>query len=82
MTTQRDNRPSPFCLSVRRGAVTVRPRRYTPKLSPDGLELAQAHGPTLGALQGDDYQLEYDSDGYPELPACLDRRPKTERLAA
>ena len=31
-------------------------------------------GPTPGALQGDDYPLEYDSDGYPELPTCLDRR--------
>jgi hypothetical protein len=34
------------------------------------------HGPTPGALQGDDYPLSYDADGYPELPACLDRRPK------
>jgi hypothetical protein len=25
-------------------------------------------------LQGDDYQLEYYEDGYPKLPACLDRR--------
>jgi hypothetical protein len=33
------------------------------------------HGPTLGALQGDDYPLEYYEDGYPKLPACLDRRP-------
>jgi hypothetical protein len=33
------------------------------------------HGPTLGALQGDDYPLEYYVDGYPKLPACLDRRP-------
>ena len=24
--------------------------------------------------QAFDYPLEYDSDGYPELPACLDRR--------
>ena len=32
--------------------------------------------PTPGALQGDDYQLEYDEDGYPKLPACLDRRTK------
>ena len=31
-------------------------------------------GPTPGALQGDDYQLEYYEDGYPKLPACLDRR--------
>jgi hypothetical protein len=25
-------------------------------------------------IKGDDYLLEYDSDGYPELPACLYRR--------
>ena len=31
-------------------------------------------GPTPGALQGDDYELEYYDDGYPRLPACLDRR--------
>jgi hypothetical protein len=31
------------------------------------------HGPSPGALQGDDYQLEFE-DGYPKLPACLDRR--------
>ena len=29
-------------------------------------------------LQGDDYQLEYYEDGYPKLPACLDRT-KTEK---
>ena len=39
------------------------------------------NGPTPGALQGDDYQLEYYADGYPKLPACLDRRPKPEPLA-
>ena len=38
-------------------------------------------GPTPGALQGDDYQLEYYLDGYPKLPACLDRRLKSEPLA-
>jgi hypothetical protein len=32
-----------------------------------------AHGPTPGALQGDDWPLEYYEDGYPKLPACLDR---------
>ena len=31
-------------------------------------------GPTPGALQGDDYELEYYEDGFPRLPACLDRR--------
>ena len=30
-------------------------------------------GPTPGALQGDDYPLEYYEDGYPKLPASLDR---------
>ena len=25
-------------------------------------------------LKGDDYPLEYYPDGYPKLPACLDRR--------
>ena len=25
-------------------------------------------------LQGDDYPLEYYEDGFPKLPACLDRR--------
>jgi hypothetical protein len=28
---------------------------------------------TPEALQGDAYPIENDSDGYPELPACLDR---------
>ena len=32
--------------------------------------------PAPGALQGDDYPLDYDENGFPELPACLDRRPK------
>jgi hypothetical protein len=39
------------------------------------------HGPTPGALQGDDYPLTYDENGYPELPACLDRRSTAEPLA-
>jgi hypothetical protein len=38
-------------------------------------------GPTRGALQGDDVQLAYYEDGYPKLPACLDRRLKPELLA-
>jgi hypothetical protein len=39
-------------------------------------------GPIPGALQGDDYQLTYDENGYPELPACLDRRRSRVRKAA
>ena len=42
----------------------------------------EQHGPTPGALQGDDYPLEYYGDGYPKLPACLDRRPAKLKLAA
>lgn len=39
-------------------------------------------GSTPGALQGDDYPLTYDADGYVELPDCLDRRPiKLDRAA-
>ena len=37
--------------------------------------------PTPGALQGDDYSLEYYEDGYPKRPACLERMPKPEPLA-
>ena len=38
-------------------------------------------GPTPEALQGDDVQLDYYEDGYPKLPACLDRRREPEPLA-
>jgi hypothetical protein len=38
-------------------------------------------GPIPGALFGDDVQPEYYEDGYPKLPACLDRRRKPELLA-
>jgi hypothetical protein len=33
-----------------------------------------AVGPTPGALQGDDFLIEHDDEGYPILPACLRRR--------
>jgi hypothetical protein len=33
-------------------------------------------------IKGDDYLLKYDSDGYPELPACLYRREPRLREAA
>jgi hypothetical protein len=36
--------------------------------------LEPINGRTPGALQGDDYLLEYYADGFPILPACLDRR--------
>jgi hypothetical protein len=34
---------------------------------------ARNTGPRPGTLQGDAVQLEYYEDGYPKLPACLDR---------
>ena len=34
----------------------------------------EERGPPPGALQGDDVPLDYYEDGYPKLPACLDRR--------
>ena len=34
-----------------------------------------------GGPQGDDYPLEYDENGFPELPACLDRRQKKTRFS-
>src|SRR4030095_13726973 len=37
--------------------------------------------PTPGALQGDEYQLDYYEAGYPKLPACLDQRREPEPLA-
>ena len=37
-------------------------------------------GSSPGALQGNDYPLTYDADGYVELPACLDtRKPQLGR---
>jgi hypothetical protein len=54
-----------------------------PEESRNPLHGSNPDGSTPGALQGDDYPLTYDENGYPELPACLDRRkPKLERDAA
>jgi hypothetical protein len=39
-------------------------------------------GRSTGTIKGDDYLLKYDSDGYPELPACLYRREPRLREAA
>jgi hypothetical protein len=39
-------------------------------------------GSTPGALQGDDFPIELDANGFPELPACLDRRQLKLRRAA
>jgi hypothetical protein len=47
---------------------------HTPSVlySPETISAEQSS--KHGALQSDDYKLEYYEDGYPKLPACLDRR--------
>jgi hypothetical protein len=64
------------------GEAITRPREASTGLKPyvwpddrkNPLHGLKLDGSTPGALQGDDYPLEYDADGYPILPACLDRR--------
>jgi hypothetical protein len=69
------NKPEP-ATSVPGSANTV------PAPAPSAQMEASTHtfqaGPTPGALQGDDYQLEYDENGHPELPARSDRRRPTK----
>ena len=61
---------------------TVKQRSYQPASASHAYADNPA-GPTPGALNGDGYSLEYDANGYPELPACLDRRkPKALKAAA
>ena len=48
--------------------------RYAPEFKV--VEVPTALSGESKSLQGDDYPLTYDANGYPELPACLDRRPK------
>jgi hypothetical protein len=40
-----------------------------------------ADKPAWLARYSDDYPLEYYEDGYPQLPACLDRRRNQERFS-
>ena len=47
--------------------------RYAPEFNV--VEVPTALSDKSQPLQGDDYPLTYDANGYPELPACLDRRP-------
>ena len=53
------------------GVTVVRSRGYTP--SPTPIPDVNQIGPTPGALQGDEYPITYDPDGYPLLPECLKR---------
>ena len=48
--------------------------RYAPEFKV--VEVPTALSGESKSLQGDDYPLTYDANGYPELPACLDRRQK------
>ena len=47
--------------------------RYAPEFEYTAEPARSAGRPTLGALQGDDYPIEMDADGYPIMPACLQR---------
>jgi len=59
-------------------------RRHSDSMQVDGkmrdeILSAELHAPEqelLEPLQGDDYPLDYDADGDPKLPACVDRRRK------
>jgi hypothetical protein len=54
-----------------------------PERQSNPLHGSNPDGSTPGALQGDDYSLNYDADGNVELPTCLDRRkPKFIEEAA
>jgi hypothetical protein len=59
-------------------SVTVIPVSASPR---PGTALARSQhgsnpdGSTPGALQGDDYPLDYYADDYPKLPECLRRSP-------
>jgi hypothetical protein len=75
----------------RESALTIVPRSGdTPATShPDAFSAGSTvvwpttydlRGPTSGALQGDDYPLEFYEDGFPKLPACLDRRPDVQQI--
>ena len=55
------------------GSTVVWSNRSTVGLNPDGS--------TPGALPGN-YPLDYDENGFPELPACLDRREPPALKAA
>jgi hypothetical protein len=56
-----------FCYSPRASHAACEAKRTPPGhgSNPDGS--------TRGALQGDDYPLDYFADGYPKLPDCLRR---------
>ena len=81
METKWERRSCEACQSefepVREAQAYCSPRcRNSAKVRRHGSAVFNPHGPTRGALQADDYPLTYDANGYPELTACLDRRPK------
>ena len=53
-----------------------------PRTAPITIPTDDRHGPTPGALKGDDYPIELDGDGDSILPACLGRRPKDDLAEA
>jgi hypothetical protein len=55
--------------------------RAPAQAKPEAVESYGSGKPGDPALQGDDYPLEYYEDGYPKLPACLDRRALKAKAA-
>ena len=58
-------------------AIVVAEKRPPALAPPQPAPRASSYGfgkPGDPPLQGDDYPLEYYEDGFPKLPACLDRR--------
>jgi hypothetical protein len=83
----RNRKPQPYLFHPNRRVTAKLPSLQAPIHLYDGLRPyvypervldprigSKPDGSTPGALQGDDYALEYYDDGYPKLSACLDRR--------
>jgi len=79
LTVRKKRKAQRYCSERCRNTATQRRKRSKSGDAVHGYREAVT-GPST-ALQGDDYPLEYYEDGYPKLPATLDRRPKPEPLA-
>jgi hypothetical protein len=61
---------------LRRAILDVELDTAAPELARSNVDLKPSPLDGKLVLPGDDYPLEYDENGYPELPAFLDRRTK------
>jgi hypothetical protein len=74
-----EKRKTPVDLMAGRRPGHIDPKIRVIVLDPEIGFLADARRETI---KGDDYPIEYHSDGYPKLPACLDRRrPRLRQVA-